>query len=142
MRKIFSILIVVILLGFMSYKFLFKKDDEKFLTQGIEYYQQKKYKEAIFYFEKAQEFDNAEASKYLGSIYLETGFPKKAISPFTKYIGIVGYDNDDVKFVLNDLGVAYFKIKDMNNAKKYWQKASELGNTTSLDNLNELEKKK
>lgn len=142
MRKISAVIGVTILLAFMFYTFLYKRDDEKLLEQGIEYYNEKKYTEALPYFERAEQLDNADALKYAGTIYLETGNPQKAIPKLEKYIKIMNVNNEDYKFVLNDLGVAYFKINDVNNARKYWEKAAELGNTTSADNLKELEKNK
>lgn len=138
MRKVIVVLGVVALLGFMSYRFLFKKDDQKLLDQGIEYYNEKKYNEALIYLEKAEAFNNTEALKYSGTIYLESGEPQKAIPKFEKYLQTVDPKSDDAQFALNDLGVAYFKFNDVENAKKYWKKAAELGNTTSLNNLKEL----
>ena len=141
MKKLIAILGVVILLGGMAYLFLFKNDNEKFFDQGVEYYNQKQYNEALFYFEKAEQLDNVEALKYSGTIYLESGDPQKAISKFEKYISKIGLNDNDSKFALNDLGVAYFKLNDIENAKKYWKKAAELGNITSSNNLKELETK-
>lgn len=141
MRKIIAIGGVLLLLGFMSYQFLFKKDQEKFLEKGIEYYNQKKYREALFYFENAEVLNNTDALKYSGSIYLESGNPQQAIPKFEKYLKLKNSDDENRKFILNDLGVAYFKINDVNNAKKYWKKAAESGNVTSLNNLRELDKK-
>jgi len=140
MRKSIAILGVIVMLVGMAYIFLFKKDNEKFLNQGIEYFNQKKYDEALVYFEKAEELDNIDALKYSGTIYLESNNPQKAISKFEKYMSKLELPNEDYKFVLNDLGVAYFKLNDLENAKKYWRKASDLGNTTSLNNLKELQK--
>jgi len=141
MKKLIAILGVVILLGGMAYLFLFKNDNEKFFDQGVEYYNQKQYNEALFYFEKAEQLDNVEALKYSGTIYLESGDPQKAISKFEKYISKIGLNDNDSKFALNDLGVAYFKLNDIENAKKYWKKAAELGNITSSNNLKEIETK-
>ncbi|MDR6920865.1 MULTISPECIES: tetratricopeptide repeat protein [Chryseobacterium] len=141
MKKLIAILGVVILLGGMAYLFLFKNDNEKFFDQGVEYYNQKQYNDALFYFEKAEQLDNVEALKYSGTIYLESGDPQKAISKFEKYISKIGLNDNDSKFALNDLGVAYFKLNDIENAKKYWKKAAELGNITSSNNLKELETK-
>lgn len=140
MKKITALIGVIILIGFLSYTFLFKKDDEKLLEQGIEYYSEKKYTEALPYFERAEQLDNTDALKYAGTIYLETGNSQQAILKLEKYIKTTNVDNKDYKFVLNDLGVAYFKVNDLNNARKYWKKAAELGNTTSAGNLKELEK--
>ena len=50
-------------------------------------------------------------------------------------------NDEELKLAFNDLGVAYFKLNDFQNAKKYWKKASDLGNPTSLNNLKEIEKK-
>lgn len=140
MRKIAAVIGVFILLGIMSYKFLFKKDDEKLLEQGIEYYNEKKYNEALAYFERAEQLDNTDALKYSGTIYLESGNPQQAILKLEKYIKKVEVNSENSKFALNDLGVAYFKLNDVNNAKKYWEKAAKLGNATSANNLKELEK--
>ncbi|KPE49410.1 tetratricopeptide repeat protein [Chryseobacterium indologenes] len=141
MKKLIALLGVVILLAGMAYLFLFKNDNEKFFDQGVQYYNQKQYNEALFYFEKAEQLDNVEALKYSGTIYLESGEPQKAIPKFKKYLQILDLESEDVKFALNDLGVAYFKLNDIENAKKYWKKAAELGNITSSDNLKELETK-
>lgn len=141
MKKLIALLGVVILLAGMAYLFLFKNDNEKFFDQGVQYYNQKQYNEALFYFEKAEQLDNVEALKYSGTIYLESGEPQKAIPKFKKYLQTLGSESEDVKFALNDLGVAYFKLNDIENAKKYWKKAAELGNITSSDNLKELETK-
>ncbi|MBB6369081.1 tetratricopeptide repeat protein [Chryseobacterium shigense] len=141
MRKLFAILCVLGLLAGMAYLFLFKNGNVNFFDQGVEYYNQKKYNEALFYFEKAEQLDNVDALKYSGTIYLETNDPQKAVSKFEKYISKIGLNNKDSKFALNDLGVAYFKLNDIENAKKYWKKAVELGNETSLSNLKELETK-
>lgn len=138
MKKLIALLGVVILLAGMAYLFLFKNDNEKFFDQGVQYYNQKQYNEALFYFEKAEQLDNVEALKYSGTIYLESGEPQKAIPKFKKYLQTLGSESEDVKFALNDLGVAYFKLNDIENAKKYWKKAAELGNITSSDNLKEL----
>lgn len=141
MRKLIAVLGVMLLLGFMSYKFLFKKDDEKYLDQGVEYFNENRYKEALFYFEMAEKLENTEALKYSGTIYLESGDPQKAIPKLEKYISKMDRNDNDSKFVLNDLGVAYFKLNDIENAKKYWKKAAALGNVTSSNNLKELETK-
>lgn len=141
MKKLIALLGVVILLAGMAYLFLFKNDNEKFFDQGVQYYNQKQYNEALFYFEKAEQLDNVEALKYSGTIYLESGEPQKAIPKFKKYLQILDPESEDVKFALNDLGVAYFKLNDIENAKKYWKKTAELGNITSSDNLKELETK-
>lgn len=141
MRKITAIIGVIAFLAFMSYTFLFKKDDEKLLEQGIEYYNEKKYNEALAYFERAEQLDNTDALKYSGTIYLESDNPQQAILKLEKYIKKKDVNSQDYKFALNDLGVAYFKLNDLDNAKKYWKKAAELGNTTSANNLKELEKK-
>lgn len=140
MRKVIAVLGVVVLLGFMSYKFLFKKDDQKLLDQEIEYYNEKKYNEALIYLERAEAFNNMEALKYSGTIYLKSGEPQKAIPKFEKYLQTVDPKSDDAKFAFNDLGVAYFKLNDISKAKKYWREAAKLGNTTSSNNLKELTK--
>lgn len=141
MRKLVAIVGVLALIAGMAYLFLFKNDNDHFFDQGVEYYEQKKNNEALFYFEKSEELGNAEALKYSATIYLETNNPQKAISKFEKYISKIGLNDKNSKFVLNDLGVAYFKLNDIENAKKYWKMAAELGNTTSANNLKELETK-
>jgi len=141
MRKIVSILGVILLLGSMCYFFLFKKDSDRYLDQGIEYFSENRYDEALRHFEIAENLGSIDALKYSGAIYLETNRPQKAIPKFQKYISEVRDNNQELKFALNDLGVAYFKINDIPNAKKYWKKASDLGNPTSLNNLKEIEKK-
>lgn len=140
MKKIISIIGVIALLSFMSYKFLFKKDEQKYLDQGIEYFNENRYKEALVYFDMAEKLGNTDALKYSGVIYLETGDPQKAIPKLKGYLSHLDSQHEDNKIILNDLGVAYFKINDIQNAKQYWKKASELGNQTSLNNLKELEK--
>lgn len=142
MRKIIAVLGVVLLLGFLSYKFLFKKDSERYLDQGIEYFNENRYKEALVHFELAEKFGSTDALKYSGVIYLESGDPQKAIPKLEKYLKTLEPTSEDSSIILNDLGVAYFKINDVPNAKKYWQKAEELGNTTSSNNLKELAKTK
>lgn len=82
MRKLVSILGVLVLLAGMAYLFLFKNDNDLFFDHGVEYDEQKKNNEALFYFEKSEELGNAEALKYSGTIYLETNNPQKAISKF------------------------------------------------------------
>lgn len=142
MKKLLVILGVLTLLAGIAYLFLFKNDNDHFLDQGVEYYNEKKYSEALVYLEKAEAFNNTEALKYSGTIYLESGEPQKAIQKFEKYLQTIDPKSDNAKFALNDLGVAYFKLNDIQNAKKYWQKAAELGNTTSSNNLKELAKAK
>lgn len=140
MKKIVAILGVFALLSFMSYKFLFKKDDQKYLSQGIEYFNENRFKEAMVYFDMAEKLGNTDALKYSGVIYLESGNPQKAIPRLKSYLDHLDSEHEDRKIILNDLGVAYFKINDIQNAKLYWEKASALGNETSLNNLKELEK--
>ena len=142
MKKLIAILGVLTLLAGIAYLFLFKNDNDHFLDQGVEYYNEKKYSEALVYLEKAEAFNNTEALKYSGTIYLESGEPQKAIQKFERYLQTIDPKSDNAKFALNDLGVAYFKLNDIQNAKKYWQKAAELGNTTSSNNLKELAKAK
>ena len=60
---------------------------------------------------------------------------QKAICKFEKYISQIGLNDKDAKFALNDLGVAYFKNNDVENAKKYWKEAAKLRNSISLNNL-------
>lgn len=141
MRKMIAIIAVIVLLGFMSYTFLFKKDSDRYLDQGIEYFSENRYDEALRHFELAENLGSIDALKYSGAIYLETNHPQKAIPKFEKYISKIKNNNEELKFVFNDLGVAYFKIDDIPNAKKYWKKASDLGNQTSLNNLKELDEK-
>lgn len=141
MRKMIAIIGVIVLLGFMSYTFLFKNDSERYLDQGIEYFSENRYEEAIRHFEIAENLGSIDALKYSGSIYLETNNPQKAIPKFEKYISNIKNDKEELKFALNDLGVAYFKINNIPNAKKYWKKAADLGNQTSINNLKEIEKK-
>ena len=120
---------------------MFKKDDVKYLDQGIEYFNENRYDEALVYFELAEKIGNIDALKYSGAIYLETNNPQKAIPKFEKYVSKTKVNDEELKFAFNDLGAAYFKINDIQNAKKYWKKAADLGNTTSLNNLKELDKK-
>lgn len=141
MKKFVSIFGVILLLASMSYFFMFKKDDVKYLDQGIEYFNENRYDEALVYFELAEKIGNIDALKYSGAIYLETNNPQKAIPKFEKYVSKTKVNDEELKFAFNDLGVAYFKINDIQNAKKYWKKAADLGNTTSLNNLKELDKK-
>ncbi|MCZ4244833.1 tetratricopeptide repeat protein [Pedobacter punctiformis] len=94
----------------------------------------------MVYFNLAEELDNTEALIYSGTIYLESNNPKQAIPKLEKYISKISPDHENYKIVLNDLGVAYFKINNIENAKKYWEKAAAAGNPTSLNNLKELEK--
>jgi tetratricopeptide (TPR) repeat protein len=142
MRKIIAIIGVFALLSFMSYKFLFKKDEQKYLDKGIEYFNENRYKEALVYFDMAEKLGNTDALKYSGVIYLESGNPQRAIPKLKGYLSHLDSQHEDNKIILNDLGVAYFKINDIQNAKLYWEKASERGNQTSMNNLKELEKKK
>lgn len=141
MRKIIAIIGVFALLSFMSYKFLFKKDEQKYLDKGIEYFNENRYKEALVYFDMAEKLGNTDALKYSGVIYLESGNPQRAIPKLKGYLSHLDSQHEDNKIILNDLGVAYFKINDIQNAKLYWGKASERGNLTSMNNLKELEKK-
>ncbi|MDY0931677.1 hypothetical protein [Chryseobacterium sp. CFBP8996] len=141
MRKIIAIIGVFALLSFMSYKFLFKKDEQKYLDKGIEYFNENRYKEALVYFDMAEKLGNTDALKYSGVIYLESGNPQRAIPKLKGYLSHLDSQHEDNKIILNDLGVAYFKINDIQNAKLYWEKASERGNQTSMNNLKELEKK-
>ncbi|WP_175623029.1 tetratricopeptide repeat protein [Chryseobacterium schmidteae] len=140
MRKIIAIIGVFALLSFMSYKFLFKKDEQKYLDKGIEYFNENRYKEALVYFDMAEKLGNTDALKYSGVIYLESGNPQRAIPKLKGYLSHLDSQHEDNKIILNDLGVAYFKINDIQNAKLYWKKASERGNQTSMNNLKELEK--
>ena len=140
MRKVVSILGVILLLGSMSYFFLFKKDSDRYMDEGIEYFSENRYDEALHHFEIAEKLGNIDALKYSGTIYLETNHPQKAIPKFEEYVSKIKNNNEELKFALNDLGVAYFKIKDIPNAKKYRKKASNLGNEKRLNNLKELEK--
>ncbi|WP_315055097.1 hypothetical protein [Chryseobacterium indoltheticum] len=140
MRKIIAIIGVFALLSFMSYKFLFKKDEQKYLDKGIQYFNESRYKEALVYFDMAEKLGNTDALKYSGVIYLESGNPKRAIPKLKGYLSHLDSQHEDNKIILNDLGVAYFKINDIQNAKLYWKKASERGNQTSMNNLKELEK--
>ncbi|WP_300674024.1 hypothetical protein [Soonwooa sp.] len=141
MKKLISIVLVVALLGFLSYQFLFKKDDEKYLEKGVEYFNENRYDEALVYFDLSEKFGNNKALKYSSAIYLEKGKPDLAIPKLQKYISTTK-DPEDLKFCYNDLGVAYFKLNDLTNAKKYWKKGDSLGNETSRNNLKELEKTK
>ncbi len=140
MRNLVSIFWVILLLASMSYFFLFKKDDVKYLDQGIQYFNENRYDEALTHFELAEKLGNDDALKYSGTIYLETNNPQKAIPKFEKYISKTKVNDEELKFAFNDLGVTYFKINEISNAKKYWKKAADLGNQTSLNNLKELEK--
>ena len=140
-RKIIAVLGLILLFSGMAYYFLFRSDGEKYLDQGKEYFKESKYKEALFYFEKAEEFDIGEALKYSGTIYLESGDPQKAIVKFDKYLKIGKPSDNDRKMLLNDLGVAYFKLNEIEKAKIYWRQAADLGNITSANNLKELETK-
>ena len=113
----------------------------KYLDQGIEYFNENRYYEALVYFELAEKIGNIDALKYSGTIYLETNNPQKAVPKFQKYISTTKVNDEELKFGFYDLGVPYFKINNIQNAKNYWGKAADLGNTTSLNNLKELDKK-
>ena len=63
MRKLVSIFGVILLLASMSYFFMFKKDDVKYLDQGIEYFNENRYDEALVYFELAEKIGNIDALK-------------------------------------------------------------------------------
>lgn len=54
MKKLLAILGVLTLLAGIAYLFLFKNDNDHFLDQGVEYYNEKKYSEALVYFRKSR----------------------------------------------------------------------------------------
>ncbi|MGE8378255.1 MAG: hypothetical protein ACN6PN_07895, partial [Sphingobacterium sp.] len=57
------------------------------------------------------------------------------------YLKIGKPSDNDRKMLLNDLGVAFFKLNEIEKAKIYWRQAADLGNITSANNLKELETK-
>lgn len=70
----------------------------------------------------AEKLGNTDALKYSGVIYLESGNPQRAIPKLKGYLSHLDSQHEDNKIILNDLGVAYFKINDIQNAKLYWKK--------------------
>lgn len=141
MKKAIQIFGVLGLLATLSYFFLFQKEDQKFYDKGIEYFEQKKFKEAAIYFDLAANLGNTDELRLSGSSYLENGNFEKSIEKFESYISTTNPEKDvNYNLALNDLGAAYFRLNNISKAEENWEKAAKLGNQASKNNLKELER--
>ncbi len=102
---------------FSSTAFAFEREAISFNTKGVNYVQQKQYKEAIFYFERALDSDSSFPDAYynLGSVYKYLGKNDDAIK-FFKLFSRLNFQDDDTRYLLADL---YFQKQEYKEAFIY-----------------------
>jgi tetratricopeptide (TPR) repeat protein len=138
MKKTITIIIGIISLGFFIVivkNNFFDQSNNSDIEKAFDAYDKKNYNEAILYFQKVDIQENKIITSYLGDAHLQVG----EYVPANKYL-LKAYQQktDEPQYfnnTVNNLALSYLALKDTLNALKYFKEGAELGNPSSIKNL-------
>lgn len=122
-----------------DYKKVIMKDNnniEAHNNRGIAYWEQKNYEKALNDYKKALELDKNDPIVHnnMGVLHTSEGRYKEALAD---YEIAIGFDPNSPEFYWNR-GVTYYMMEDIENAKKDFEKACDMGYKKACDEKNNL----
>lgn len=144
MKKIITLILGIIAFGFFILIIknnFFNQSNNSDIEKAFDAYDKRNYHEAILYFEKVDIQKNKIITGYLGDAYLQVEDYVPAQIYLLKAYNEKTDEPQYFKNTVNNLGLSYLALKDTVNALKYFKEAAELGNPSSIKNLELLKSK-